>query len=66
MYPTGNHLPSDRAAIGRDIEYLTKSIEDAKHKPYLRPQLVNSLLTLGYDKDFVEAEIERYFKVALQ
>lgn len=67
MYPTDNHR---REPAGHDIEsditYLTRTVGDANHKPYLRTPLTESLIQLGHSREAAEKAVEQYFKVSLQ
>lgn len=65
MYPTANPRP-DPTRLEADIEYLVKTVEDPQHKPYLKGPLIDSLRSLGHERDVAEKAVDRYFKVSLQ
>ena len=65
MYPTDNPQAKTPDNLRADIEYLTKTVTDAQHKPYLKPQLVTSLVSLGYTEEDAKKGVEAYFRVAL-
>jgi hypothetical protein len=65
MYPTGNPRP-DPARLQQDIEYLTRTVEDPQHKPYLKGPLIDSLRALGHEPSDAETAVDRYFKVSIQ
>lgn len=64
MYPTAN--PPLSTKLQSDIEYLTKTVDDANHKPYLKAPLIDSLVSLGHNRTDAEAGVDQYFKASLQ
>ena len=65
MYPTDNPQGKSSESLKRDIEFLTKTVSDAQHKPYLKQQLVTSLVSLGYDRETATTGVESFFHVAV-
>lgn len=49
-----------------DLQQLVANIEDAQHKPLLRPQLTLSLVDLGHERQKVEEALNEFYKVSVQ
>jgi hypothetical protein len=47
--------------VNTDLEFLTQGIRDIHEKPYMRPTLTGSLVSLGHDEATISTALDELF-----